>query len=167
METHPWDRHPGESDTAWSGFVLYRGLGPGRTVEAAANAGTAVSPRRRTWFTWARRWAWRERAAAWDASVDRRVLDRTADEHVARMRALGAVAAQTLALITARLATIQPDDLSSADWPRFVQAYERLEHVLSLSAAINQQRDAVAHFAETLSAAETRQQRSTGHGQVH
>ena len=66
-----WDQQDGESAKAWAAFIVYRGMGPSRTLRAAAAAAAELSPSLNTWKGWANRGAWRARAAAWDAAADR------------------------------------------------------------------------------------------------
>jgi hypothetical protein len=82
----PWERWPRESDAAYSAFVIYRDLGSQRSLDAAStryharNQPASDRPpdhRRKNKKcsgqirTWADRWDWRARAAAWDAEQDR------------------------------------------------------------------------------------------------
>ena len=66
-----WDQQDGESAKAWAAFIVYRSMGPNRTLRAAAAAAAELSPSLNTWKGWANRGAWRARAAAWDAAADR------------------------------------------------------------------------------------------------
>ena len=162
-----WDRQRGETDKAFAAWLLYRDLPAPRAVDLSATAaGAAISARRPTWIGWARRFAWRERAAGWDAEVDRSVLDRTVNTRVERMEAWAGVLDEARALVVQRLATMSADELTPADLPRYIQACARLEQTLAASSATEAQRDAVAHFAETMAAAEARH-RKPGDGSVH
>lgn len=73
---HPWDRQPQETDQAWSGFVLYRDLGPAvRTLAKAAKAASKSAP---LFLDWSQRWDWVARCRAYDAYLDKK--KREADE---------------------------------------------------------------------------------------
>lgn len=71
-EAKPWDRLPDEPVAAYTRFLIYRSMGPGRSVEAAYT--TYAGPpeeggRRRVPGQWERDCAtfrWVERASAWD-----------------------------------------------------------------------------------------------------
>lgn len=67
----PWDRRPGEPSRAYETFCLYRDTGPQRSLDRTRrNLGKAAGYTR--WIeTWSTRWAWVERATAWDDHVDR------------------------------------------------------------------------------------------------
>ena len=80
-----WDQQDGESAKAWAAFIVYRGMGPNRTLRAAAAAAPELSPSLNTWKGWANRGAWRARAAAWDAAADRQGMeDHTVDDRPRR-----------------------------------------------------------------------------------
>lgn len=65
----PWNQQRGESDRAYAAFRAYRDLGPGkRSLDAVASQlGRARGGSVRDWTT---RWAWVERARAWDAKLE-------------------------------------------------------------------------------------------------
>lgn len=74
-ESHnPWDRQPDEPSKAFAGFVIYRDLGPGRTLDAAFKAS---DPKRQDkvphggWTRWFSIHSWKARATAYDSELDR------------------------------------------------------------------------------------------------
>ena len=164
-----WDRQPAETAKAFAAWLLYRDLPAPRSVDLSdTEAGAAISARRPTWIGWARRFSWRERAAQWDAAVDRSVLDRTVNTRTERMEAWGGVLDDARALVAQRLRSMSPDELTPADLPRYMQACARLEQALTASSATEAQRDAVEQFADTWAAAEARHRKPDGgDGAVH
>ena len=67
-ETQPWHRLPGESGIAHDRFMIFRDLGPTRTIAAAARAvGKCAS----LLYRWAERYHWWERVHAWDLAQQR------------------------------------------------------------------------------------------------
>src|SRR5688572_8587599 len=69
----PWDRLDDEPAGAFTRFLVYRNLGPARSIEAAhrlvaeaAKGGERRAKAPGAWQRAARRFRWRERAAAWD-----------------------------------------------------------------------------------------------------
>ena len=87
-----WDQQDGESAKAWAAFIVYRSMGPNRTLRAAAAAAAELSPSLNTWKGWANRGAWRARAAAWDAAADRQGMeDHTVDDRPQRKQDWGQV----------------------------------------------------------------------------
>ena len=82
----PWERQPGETDIAYAGFRAYRDLGEGRTIEKAVAVVLEAWPdipqrdkrtklSRASYKNRATHWSmtnrWVERAAAFDAHMDR------------------------------------------------------------------------------------------------
>lgn len=72
-QLNPWDQQPGEPSEAYARFLVYRNLGPGRSLDAAygiANVGNRrkSSERSGTWQENATAHRWRERAARWDVA---------------------------------------------------------------------------------------------------
>lgn len=70
---NPWDQLEGEPDAAYARFLLYRGLGRGRSIDAAYLAVASEAPKsakkRRAPGSWdadSRTWMWESRANAWD-----------------------------------------------------------------------------------------------------
>lgn len=73
----PWDRQRGEPQNAYVRFLIYRNLGPGRTLATAYAAylvGQGVTERNGSqqasgqWAEDSARWDWPHRAASWDIS---------------------------------------------------------------------------------------------------
>lgn len=77
-ERKPWDRLPDEPETPYVRFLIYRNLGPGRSLLAAYRAvmGASVEASERVeslrvsgqWSADSSRFKWVERATAWDVS---------------------------------------------------------------------------------------------------
>jgi hypothetical protein len=97
MAEHPWERQEGEPSKAFAGFEGYRMLGPDRSLQAAwekycTRPGTLRERRQADreearhypgyWAAWARKWEWRERAAAWDEEVAALARDRELDREL-------------------------------------------------------------------------------------
>jgi len=83
----PWEQLPGEPDTAYVRFLIYRDLGPSRSIDsayAAATAGSApngTKAHRRANGQWkhdSAEYHWPERARAWDIAVLSELVPETA-----------------------------------------------------------------------------------------
>ncbi len=65
----PWERQTGETEKAYEAFLIYKNLGPGRTL-------VAVSERLQKSYTLIRRWAkeqdWKNRVFSWDRDIERK-----------------------------------------------------------------------------------------------
>jgi hypothetical protein len=76
--TKPWDQCEGESDAAYARFLIYRNLGPSRSLDLAYRTvqegqdGAPEGAERRApgrWHNDSRTFAWVERARAWDIAM--------------------------------------------------------------------------------------------------
>src|SRR5579871_3562506 len=72
---YPWDQQPEEPDAAYARFLVYRNLGPSRSIDAAYHSAGAINAEAKrskakrassTWFLEASQWNWQARAEAWD-----------------------------------------------------------------------------------------------------
>lgn len=63
----PWDRQDGESSASFQAFIVYRDMGPKRSLRAAATKGGISSTQM---ITHSRRNEWVKRVAAWDRRKD-------------------------------------------------------------------------------------------------
>lgn len=66
---NPWDRDPNESDQAWVAFRYYRDIGP--EVRGYGMAARDLGHNESTTSRWCTKHRWQDRAAAWDAHLDR------------------------------------------------------------------------------------------------
>lgn len=79
----PWDQLDNESTEAYARFLVYRNLGPARTIEhayqstAGNKSGKRVS-RSGYWEKDSADYSWRERAARWDVAQLSQVVPETA-----------------------------------------------------------------------------------------
>jgi hypothetical protein len=120
-----WERQPGESATAFAAFVIFRDLGPRRSLDAASRLyhrkpgqepeQPQTGPKKRKSGQvrlWYERWQWRSRAEAYDAEQDRqqRAAQEAVRREMAQRHAREAVALQEKAL--RRLQQMSPDELS-------------------------------------------------------
>lgn len=104
MSTSPWMQMEGESDQAYAAFLLFRDIGPGRTMAAAVRAAEkdkgpekpGAGPKKAlcapgNWKRWKARYHWDARAEAFDDHVQaglekklNQTLEAQADEWAAR-----------------------------------------------------------------------------------
>jgi hypothetical protein len=127
--TQAWERWPGESDAAFSAFVIYRDLGAQRSLDAAStqyhrrNHRAAEGPqegRRKNAKCsgqvriWADRWDWRARAAAWDAEQDRQARQAMLQEIVDMRKRHAQEAMMLQKAAMQRLQALDPQTLSQS-----------------------------------------------------
>jgi hypothetical protein len=127
----PWEQQPGESPRAFGAFGAYRGLGPRRSLRAAAAAfyGQPSAAKERQVDKWSRKFRWVERAGAWDRHLEAeacRAQEETrremAERHVKEARALQAKALE-------RLRALRPEELGPADLLRYIVEAAKLERL--------------------------------------
>lgn len=71
MAEQLWERQDGESSRAYQAFVVYRDLGPERSIDKAIAAAGKARGNRGHWQRWSSAFRWVDRAAAWDDEQDR------------------------------------------------------------------------------------------------
>src|SRR5262245_8359076 len=103
LPSAPWDQMPGESDIAYGQFCRYRDMGRDRTVAKVAFA-LQRSPGHLN--NQAHDWRWVARARAFDAELDRQFAARAVAARMAMAERHGALAADVLAKVHARLLTV-------------------------------------------------------------
>ena len=131
----PWERQPGEPARAYAAFTIYRDLPPAeRSIRAVAErlGGHRSEKGRRSTRPlerWSTRWRWVERAAAFDAELDRRRREamlkearETQERHLRMARAM-------LTIVARRLQQIDPAELTPKDAARWVQVAAELERL--------------------------------------
>lgn len=121
-----WERQEGEGPKPWEAFVLYRDMGPQRSVRKVAkelNKSDTLIGR------WSSDWNWVNRAAAWDVEQDRQ--NRIAqNEEIKKMRKRHADLANAMIVKAARALNKIPDDeIKAADINRMVEVASKLERI--------------------------------------
>lgn len=130
----PWDRQKGESRAAYASFVVFRDLGPSRTLARAAQE---TGKTRATLMGHSAKYGWVERAELWDARQyedDREIVRRLRDEAVERQAAIGG---GLVSLAMLRLAgdeaegieALHGNELGPAEIARFVEVGVRVERM--------------------------------------
>lgn len=125
----PWDRQPKETDAAWAAFVIYRdafqqgGIGKRSQRLVGARLFPGKDPtlgRSRELGDYSVRWRWVERAAAFDAALDREKQDefraaarRDAQTNVQVLRAMRGKGAQAIVALSA-------NEIKAADAVRMI-----------------------------------------------
>lgn len=138
----PWEKQIRESGKAFAGFVIYRDLGPARSLQKAAEVFVETSATRRKvdavrrqFSEWSRLWGWVDRCDAYDRMIDERIraaresaLETTQRIHTAlgaRIRSVGA--ARIMGDDTADVAKIDPNSLDAMEALAFVREGAKLE----------------------------------------
>lgn len=76
VERKAWEQQEGEPDAAYARFLVYRNLGPARSLDDAYRASRGIAPKRTKtpqvsgqWKDDSARWKWVERATAFDVEM--------------------------------------------------------------------------------------------------
>lgn len=150
-EPQPWEQLPDEPNECYVRFLIYRNLGPGRTVDLAYNAYVAQMPtdpakvpkgkpdrRRRptpkpgtrassSWWENSREHEWQQRATAWDIYTFKAVVPD------------GAIAIMHVVAETAKVAlrALQTGTLKPTSWGELINGVELLTSFISADAVHN------------------------------
>lgn len=68
-----WERSSTETDKSWSAFIVFRDLGPSRTLIDAyrrVSSRPSVSKLTPMWYSWSSKFNWRDRANSYDSHID-------------------------------------------------------------------------------------------------
>lgn len=122
----PWERTTDETPQAWEAFTAYRDLGIARSL---AKVGKALGKSTTLIEGWSVRHGWVARVEAWDAEQDR---DRRAEhaESLASMTTRHVTVAQKmLDIVTKRLETLRPEDLTPHQLARLARDAVSIERM--------------------------------------
>ena len=126
-----WERLPNESNFAFSAFCAFRDCGAERNIRKAVEsveADEAVrSKRYKVWRNWAARFRWRERAADYDRYIEklkqtemRKTIEAQGEKH-------REVTGKMLDVVSKKLDTMNPADLTQGAVTEWVQTAIRAE----------------------------------------
>ena len=108
-ETQPWDKQPHEQSRPFGMFVVYRDMGPARTLVAVAEQFGLAN---QTVRGYSMKWRWPERVSAWDRYIDQIKQQEMRVETVEIAKQHAAFAAKMLGMAAKRL-----DKFDKADTP--------------------------------------------------
>jgi hypothetical protein len=137
---NPWDRKAGEKMMWYSRFIIYRELGPERSLLGTYNVWRNERQRKAatgcgiTWTRAAKTWHWRERAEKWDhyqqvrrMQAEQEEIDVMNKRHLQAAMGLQAAGTRSLQAILAELRRVPTEDdprpvkhLSNAEIRRFL-----------------------------------------------
>jgi len=126
-----WERLNGESSAAFSAFCAFRDVGAERNIRKAVDfveKDEAVRAKRyRVWRNWCTQYRWRERAADYDRYIEklkqtelRKTIEAQGEKH-------REVTGKMLDVVSRKLDTMNPADLSQGTVTEWVQTAIRAE----------------------------------------
>ncbi len=138
-----YDRQPGEPDKAWGVFVVYRDMGPERSIRKAESKYKEIHGGKGDVNYCEKlsvRWRWRERIEAWDRDLDRRLrsqrirsLEEMRTRHIEigkSLQSLGVLGAKQIQDEIKRAAANNEDVvLSAKDLVSLIEAGTKIERL--------------------------------------
>jgi len=131
-----WEQLTGESSAAFSAFCVYRDFGAERNIKKTVDSSQLRSgekdekPRAKkykSWLSWSTQFRWRERALDYDRYIEK--LKQS--EHRKTIEAQGekhrAVTGKMLDVVSKKLDTMNPDDLTQSAVTEWVQTAIKAE----------------------------------------
>jgi len=126
-----WERLPGESGAAYTAFCAFRDYGADRNIRKAVQSfekdETKREKRYRVWRNWSTQFRWRERAADYDRYTEKlkqTELRKTIEAQGERHRE---VTGKMLDVVSKKLDTMNPEDLTQGNVTEWVATAIRAE----------------------------------------
>jgi hypothetical protein len=120
-----WERINGETPLAYSAFCAFRDYGPERTIRKAVEAveedKTLQAKKYRVWRNWSTQFRWRERAADHDRYTEKLKQNEMRKTIEAQGEMHRKVTGKMLEVVSKKLDSMNPDDLSNGNLTEWVQ----------------------------------------------
>jgi hypothetical protein len=135
QEPKAWDQLPGESNSAYARFLIYRNLGPARTLDAAYQSTVEKSKKKQSisgqWTKDSTVFDWIRRADAWDIDILR-----TNGRKVVLLFIRGLER-----VVTKSVATLEKDGIEPETWSAAVNALHTVGQYIPAEASREVQSD--------------------------
>jgi len=130
-----WERLTGETSAAFAAFCSYRDLGAERNIRRAVETveadGAVHAKRYKVWRNWAAQFRWRERAADFDKYIEklkatelRKTIEAQGEKH-------REVTGKMLDVVSKKLDTMNPADLTQSTVTEWVQTAIKAEREIA------------------------------------
>ncbi len=123
-QAFPWAPQPGETALGFHYFTIYRGLGPRRTVAAAARELKVVPETLRALSS---RYSWVDRSLAFDAYLDARAVEELAQGRTKMRQEHADIAVLARRKIMDRLQKMNPDEMGARDLATWLDLSVKIE----------------------------------------
>jgi hypothetical protein len=125
MPFESWERLPGETGAAYAAFSAYRDFGLERNIRKAVDSAekdeTKREKRYRVWRNWCTQFRWRERAADFDRHMEKLKQTELRKTIEAQGEMHRKVTGKMLEVVSKKLDTMNPDDLTQGNVSEWVQ----------------------------------------------
>jgi hypothetical protein len=141
MPFERWERLPGESGAAFSAFCAFRDCGLDRNIRKAIEASEkdegVRAKRYRVWRNWAAQYRWQERAAEYDRYTERLKQTELRKTIEAQGEMHRKVTGKMLDVVSKKLDTMNPEDLTQGNVTEWVQTAIKAEREVAGLVAAN------------------------------
>ncbi len=138
-DRHPWERLKDggkfiESQKAFEAFTIYRDMGPTRSL---VKVGQTLAKTRQNLNRWSSQFQWVERCDRYDEHMDRIALLEQEDARRAMAREHIELANAMLEKVAQRLADLDPEQISPAQIPNYIQTAVNIERLAIGESTVN------------------------------
>ena len=131
MPFDSWERLQGESSKAFAAFCAFRDFGPERNIRKAVDSTEkdegVRAKRYRVWRNWCSEFKWRERAADFDRYIERIKQEELRKTIEAQGEMHRRVTGKMLDVVSKKLDTMNPEDLTQGNVTEWVQTAIKAE----------------------------------------
>ena len=143
MPFESWEKLPGESALAFAAFCAFRDLGAERNIRKAVETSFAgkehdtgaVTKKYRSWRNWSTQYKWRERAAEYDRYIEKLKQGELRKTIEAQGEMHRKVTGQMLEVVSKKLDTMNPAELSQSNVTEWVQTAVKVDREVAGVAA--------------------------------
>ncbi len=130
-----WERLPGESSLAFAAFCAYRDCGAERNIRKAVELTEkdkrVQAKRYHVWRNWCTQFRWRERVQDFDSYVEKLKVTELRKTIEAQGEKHRAVTGKMLDVVSKKLDTMNPDDLTHGTVTEWVQTAIKTEREIA------------------------------------
>jgi hypothetical protein len=126
-----WERLPGETSAAFAAFCSFRDCGADRNIRKAVDSTEkdegVRAKRYRVWRNWCTQFRWRERAADFDNHIEKLKANELRKTIEAQGEMHRKVTGKMLDVVSKKLDSMNPDDLTQGNVTEWVQTAIKAE----------------------------------------